>query len=34
MTEDPFEIDEDADSGVGRRISSIAAKSRGSSPSR
>jgi hypothetical protein len=27
MTEDPFEIDEDSDSGVGRRLSSIAAKS-------
>lgn len=27
MTEDPFEIDAEADSSVGRRISSIAAKS-------
>ena len=27
MTEDPFEIDDDADSGFGRRLSSIASKS-------
>jgi len=27
MTEDPFEIDEDSGSGVGQRLSSIAAKS-------
>jgi hypothetical protein len=27
MTEDPFEIDESADGNVGRRLSSIAAKS-------
>jgi hypothetical protein len=27
MTEDPFEIDENADGNVGRRLSSIAAKS-------
>jgi hypothetical protein len=27
MTEDPFEIDDEADFGVGQRISSIAAKS-------
>jgi hypothetical protein len=27
MTEDPFEIDGDADAGIGRRLSSIAAKS-------
>ena len=27
MTEDPFEIDDEADCSVGRRLSSIAAKS-------
>jgi hypothetical protein len=27
MTEDPFEIDDEADSGLGRRLSSIASKS-------
>ena len=27
MTEDPFEIDDDAEAGIGRRLSSIAAKS-------
>jgi hypothetical protein len=27
MTEDPFEIDDDAEAGIGQRLSSIAAKS-------